>query len=881
MDGTKAPLAGQGIKVGIIDSGIDYTHKMLGGSGDVNVFKAMDASQDHPSFPNDKVVGGEDFAGTKFNPGSHLYVNNIPKPDLNPIDRGGHGTHVAGTVAGLGDGVNTYNGAAPAAELYALKVFGDGPGGTSDTVVIAALERAADPNGDLDITDKLDVVNLSLGGAFGKPHNLYSEAISNLVNGGVVTVAAAGNAGPIANVVGAPSTADDAISVAASIDGMDHNWKFDAVEFSSKVNPSQLAVRVEGPISTPVFVTGPVQGKLVAIGLADRPLTAAQKVALNGNVALIDRGVVSFDEKLGRAKDAGAIGVVVVNNEPGPAIGMSGDLFFNIPAVMIPQDLGESLKADLAGTDVSVQFSPSEQIERPELIDTITGFSSQGPRDLDGALKPEISAPGSLIISAAAGTGDRGNMQSGTSMAAPHIAGVAALLVQKRKSLSAKDIKSLLMNTAVPLSDANDVAYPLSRQGAGRVDAYAAMNADIVVSTPGLSLGKIALVDELQIEKELVLKNDSDESQSLSLAAIETAGLSISMSPSSLELAPGAEGKVSVTVTALSPDTQRVELDGMIQIQASGGNLLNVPVLAVANRASALFATEFNKSGEDAKDAILTLSNKHSNNSAALLFNLIGEDDRKDQSIDPFQSVACDLQSVGYRLVESSGIKVIQVAFKIYNPVTTWSSCDVKMEIDENGDGISDTEVLGTSAFGIPGLPEIPGANFVSVVMDSKKANDIFAAYQEEIRKQLPERPRLDLFPAVTALGPLVGFENSTVAFMDIELAALEVSGKAKFRFSTDANMRDVIESSDYLQTDSANGFIDLDLSEEAQAYKNLEQVVAVPGNGERSVNVELGSGDGDLVIYYPRNSFTLETKALDTQSQVMVLNNPVELPVL
>ena len=184
--GQRIPVKGQGMRVGILDTGIDFTHAMLGGSGNKDDFESLDPNKTTGLFPTQKVVGGIDLAGENFNTQSHLFKNQVPVPDNNPVDRSGHGTHVAGTVAGNGDGVNTYDGAAPEADLFAIKVFGDKGGSTSDVVVIAALEYAADPNGDLDPEDKLDVVNLSLGGGYGKPHNLYSQAVKNLVRGGTV-----------------------------------------------------------------------------------------------------------------------------------------------------------------------------------------------------------------------------------------------------------------------------------------------------------------------------------------------------------------------------------------------------------------------------------------------------------------------------------------------------------------------------------------------------------------------------------------------------------------------------------------------------------------------------------------------------------------------
>src|SRR5690606_6751204 len=171
---------GQGVTVGIIDNGIDYTHAMVGGLGTADAFTGNDpAVVEDGSFPTAKVVGGIDLVVKEYNSGAPDFEKHIPFPDQDPIDEGGHGTHVGGTVAGLGDGVNTYDGVAPGALLHAIKVFG-ADGSTGDSVIIAALEYAADPDGDLDPADQLNVVNLSLGSSFGTPHILYSDAMKTL-----------------------------------------------------------------------------------------------------------------------------------------------------------------------------------------------------------------------------------------------------------------------------------------------------------------------------------------------------------------------------------------------------------------------------------------------------------------------------------------------------------------------------------------------------------------------------------------------------------------------------------------------------------------------------------------------------------------------------
>ncbi|MBT5094873.1 MAG: S8 family serine peptidase, partial [Halobacteriovoraceae bacterium] len=424
-------IKGQGIKVGILDTGIDYTHKMLGGVGTKEAYEAIDPSKDALlGYPNAKVVGGVDLVGTNYDASSPIFSQHIPLPDNNPIDEGGHGSHVAGSVAGIGDGIKTYNGVAPDATLHAIKVFG-AKGSTGDMVIIAGLEYAADPNADGELEDQLDVVNLSLGSGFGKMHSLYNEAVKNLVDGGTFMVASAGNSGHNVNIVGSPSIINEAFSIGASVDDMSHNVNFGAVAFNlPNVHEPLLAELVEGNISKPISETE-VVGKLVFIGDAANDLSDEQKAAVKGNVALIDRGAVSFIDKLTRAENAGAIGVVVANNRPGAAIRMGGEGKVELPAVMITQAIGNQLKTAMTAGDTVITFKTEAQMVKEELIDTLTSFSSRGPRFGDSGLKPEIAAPGFNIISAAMGKGDAAVQMSGTSMSAPHMAGVMALLVQK------------------------------------------------------------------------------------------------------------------------------------------------------------------------------------------------------------------------------------------------------------------------------------------------------------------------------------------------------------------------------------------------------------------------------------------------------------------
>ncbi|MFD9130767.1 S8 family serine peptidase, partial [Kitasatospora sp. NPDC059571] len=229
---------GSGVRIGIIDSGIDYTHADFGGPGTPEAFRAVDGAKPAPAalFPNAKVTGGRDLVGDDYNPDPAAeHYQPVPRPDANPIDcaLNGHGTHVAGTAAGLGvtrDG-HPYRGPyrpgldpagflvgpgeAPGAQLYAIRVFGCE--GSTDQMA-QALDLAADPNGDGDLSDRLDVVNLSLGSPFGSPDDADALAVDRLAALGTVVVAAAGNEGDAYAIGGSPGAAARAVTVAASVD---------------------------------------------------------------------------------------------------------------------------------------------------------------------------------------------------------------------------------------------------------------------------------------------------------------------------------------------------------------------------------------------------------------------------------------------------------------------------------------------------------------------------------------------------------------------------------------------------------------------------------------------------------------------------------------
>ncbi|MFK7823089.1 MAG: S8 family serine peptidase [Oligoflexales bacterium] len=706
------PVKGAGIKVGIVDTGIDYTHAMLGGSGNPLEYQNIDPSMPTGAFPNQKVVGGIDLVGSDYDESSIDFSKHVPKPNPNPLDESGHGTHVAGTVAGLGDGESTYDGVAPEASLYAIKVFGK-EGSTSDHVVIAALEYAVDPNKDGNPDDHLDVVNLSLGSNFGIPHILYDEAISNLVNAGITPVMSAGNSGNVPFIVGSPGAADGAISVAASVDNMDHNWKFRAVKFQLVSEQSILVKAIEGTITKPIkSLETPLMGALVPVGYADEELSDELKVKLNGRVALIDRGLVNFSEKVSRAMDAGAKGVVVVNNIPGTPINMGGSGSFPIPGIMIRQELGAKFKQEIeVGREVLIHFKISESIEDETLVDTLTSFSSRGPRSLDSKIKPEIAAPGQNIVSARVGGGTKAASMSGTSMAAPHIAGVVALLKQYKPGLNEDRVKSLLLSNSKVISSADAREYSVAYQGAGRVQAYAALTNDLVFKPATLSLGEHGVETKKTLLKEFEIENIGNRDLELSLSANTSEGIRLSWEQELVVLKPLETKKIKIKIELDSAAKKLAFAERfahLFLVDQEGVTYGKLAVLAMVKKLSRIQAEDlkvYASSQDDAPGAMETLKLKNlgSQTGEALIFNLLAEDDRKN-GVGPLDRVfdICDLESVGYRIylkeLEGEVVPMLQIAAKHYSPLTSWNHCEISVQIDGTGDGIADQELLGTDA---------------------------------------------------------------------------------------------------------------------------------------------------------------------------------------
>ena len=401
-----AGLDGTGVTVGIIDTGIDYLHANMGGSGDADEYAANDPNViEDGTFPTAKVAGGWDWAGPVYNASSDDPAFNTPQPDPDPLDVDGHGSHVAGITGGMGVEGEIGVGVAPGVTLYALKVFGDIAGSTLLTA--DAIEYAIDPNGDGDTSDHLDVINMSLGSSSGDPNSPTAIASNNAAEIGVIVVASAGNSGPTPYITGSPGVASEAISVASSLSGGDVPG-FEAsgdVAGAYETREGVGAVRLaDGAVSGPLMAPSDPANVFGCDEIADD---------MSGYIALISRGGCSFDQKYINAQAAGATAILVYNDGAAadriaPIImGGVGDqgVEITIPGVMTTAFAGYEIAGVLAGGG-SVSALLDDSIEVATLFgDTISSFSSRGPGQGGSGFKPDLTAPGDAITSTLVGSG--------------------------------------------------------------------------------------------------------------------------------------------------------------------------------------------------------------------------------------------------------------------------------------------------------------------------------------------------------------------------------------------------------------------------------------------------------------------------------------------
>ncbi|NHC18027.1 S8 family serine peptidase [Bacillus sp. MM2020_4] len=508
--------------VGVIDTGVDYTHPDL----------------------KRNYAGGHDLVDNDRDPMETLAQG---KATI-------HGTHVAGIIAANGK----IKGVAPEAKIVAYRALGPGGGGTTEQV-IAAIEQA--------IKDKVDIVNLSLGNDINGPDLPISLALNRAVDKGIVAVAANGNSGPDIWSVGSPGTASKAISVGAStptmeipsliIEGRQERVRLQPMEGSGKWTLDRSLEVVDGGIGRKSELKN-VQGK----------------------IALLKRGTLTFTEKANNALEAGAKAVLIYNNMSGNFMG-NLDTQLTLPVGSLSRSDGVILQKELKKRSVTVRVLVNE--ERDRLAD----FSSRGPVTGTWEIKPDIVAPGVAINSTIPG----GYLSlQGTSMAAPHVAGACALIKQAHPDWSPAQIKAALMNTAKPLARQGESVnmdraatespyYRTYEQGAGRIQVDEAIKAASLVTPGSIRFGKFAGENDSHNARLRVENTSKNVQRYAFVIPKKVEGLAWRF-PLSFTLEPGQSREVAVELMVDQSVFKGKIHDGFLQLQA-GAKTIQIPYLYV------------------------------------------------------------------------------------------------------------------------------------------------------------------------------------------------------------------------------------------------------------------------------------------------------------
>src|SRR6266513_164139 len=554
-------VAGAGIKIGDIDTGIDETHPFFDPAGFSYPpgFPKCDAadSTTHTVDANCEYVSPKVIV-------AKVFYNKAQQQGLDAQAIQDHGTHTAGIAAGVtgqtavvnGVSIDDMSGIAPGAWLGNYNVF---PGQVLDARsedILNAVDAA--------IADGMDVLNLSLGGSYHGNNDLLANGLDNAVDAGVVVAVAAGNSGPGAGTLESPGRARKVITVGAST-----NQHFVGQPFTYPAGGGTTIGAAVGdfpPLPSASF------------DLFDTHSNGCTSVdpGASGKLAIVNRGGCTFSTKVRNAIAVGAVGVVVINNVAGDPTAMAkdgggGD---DLPAVMIGKDEGAALRAS-GETTASAVATFQEFITTNK--DILAGFSSQGPTLVDLAVKPDLTSVGVNVLSSITcvgkpdtcpGDGTGWAFFSGTSMSTPHIAGSAAVLLNLNPSWSPAQVKSALVNHAdLVIKDAATGLHGVgpTAQGAGRENLSVAADATTWMDPVSASFGKVTVGHPTPVT--ITLSNPSATAETFAVSKTK-------FSPSTLG------GTVSSFYDAgiLSAGDNRIIVPNSATVPASGSTTMTVTV---------------------------------------------------------------------------------------------------------------------------------------------------------------------------------------------------------------------------------------------------------------------------------------------------------------
>jgi minor extracellular serine protease Vpr len=555
---------GTRVRVAVIDTGIDQTHPCFNATG--------------YTYPAGFPKGDTTFTTPKVIV-ARVFNNRTPTFHFTPQGIQEHGTHVAGTVGcnwGLTHDTTIVNGTtvpygvngvAPGAQLGNYNVFPSVNPGPNEVDVLDA--RSEDILNALEAAyrDDMDVANLSLGGNANGKQDLLTHAIDNLDSAGMVIAVAAGNSGPGHFTVESPGSAAGALTAGASTVG-----HFIGVPITSGTVSAKGAVGEFGQITSDIVAPLAVVAARNAddtgvAGLSRACLPNLAQHSLDGKIALVSRGVCTFSEKIRNAQDAGALAVIVVNNVAGDPIAMGLGGIANeptIPAVMVSRTEGTALAGQ---NGVTTTIGHTKQYFRTTNDDIMANFSSQGSTDVDFRIKPDVVAPGVNVLSSIpnrfAGTNSCTAAPcwaffQGTSMATPHLAGSAAVVIGKHPTWTSASIRSAIVNTADEnvlkdaITGACCVTDPLII-GSGRENLNSAVNAKVALNPVSVSFNSVPSGSGQARTVSVTVTDLTGSGGTYPVSVTNpggSAGVTFTASPSTVTLSPGGSATVQVTMTA-------------------------------------------------------------------------------------------------------------------------------------------------------------------------------------------------------------------------------------------------------------------------------------------------------------------------------------------
>jgi minor extracellular serine protease Vpr len=557
-------VAGAGIKIGDIDTGIDETHPFFDPTGFSYPpgFPKCDAADSTSHTPDQdcKYVSPKVIV-------AKVFYNKAQQQGLDAQAIQDHGTHTAGIAAGVtgqtavvnGVSIDDMSGIAPGAWLGNYNVFPDDVLNARSEDILNAVDAA--------VEDGMDVLNLSLGGTYHGNNDLLAMGLDNAVDAGVVVAVAAGNSGPGQGTLESPGRARKIITVAAST-----NKHFVGQPFTYPAGGGTTIGAAVGdfpPLPTSSF------------GLFFNPdLTGCTSVdpGAAGKVVVVNRGGCTFSTKVRNAIAAGAIGVVVINNVAGDPVamakdGLGGD---DLPAVMIGKNEGAALRA--ANPPDASAVATFEEFITPNQ-DILAGFSSQGPTAVDFAVKPDVTSVGVNVLSSITCVGkpntcpDDGTgwaFFSGTSMSTPHIAGSAAVLLQLNPFWSPAQIKSALVNHAdLVIKDAVTGLHDVgpTAQGAGRENLSVSADSTTWMDPASASFGRVTVGHPTSVT--ITLNNPTGTDQTFSVSTTK-------FTPSTF----GGTVPSIWNAGTLSAGDPAITVPGSVTVPANGSTTLTVTVSA-------------------------------------------------------------------------------------------------------------------------------------------------------------------------------------------------------------------------------------------------------------------------------------------------------------